>query len=469
MDSARAEFLANQLKGPKVGDWNILNRINHGKSAVVMTAERDGKSAAIKVFDRELIERHGIINQLVRINREKELIGLNHPNLIEILDGGECEASGNIYVVMSYLPWDNLSQVITDVPREKIGTIIQQVAAAAKFLEDIGMAHRDIKPQNIAISDDFETAVLLDLGVLRPVGISEITDATDQKVFIATLRYSPPELLYRTKEDTTDGWRAITFYQLGAVLHDLIMKEPIFKQFSEPYASLVDAVREQTPAIKADDVDQDLILLAKSCLIKKPADRLSMVDWNHFLSSPKKSESADAIKKRIKKRQKLASNLGDNKNTNGNAHERYKKSVRLDTLVFQVKDILRSICIGDSCFPRSEITHSILDPDKYAKISFCFNASSDHALFCNGTLVLFLSLDIMPDEIIKVEYFAVASKDAFRDDLYKTPSLIQLYLEPYNRGSIQEKINLLLLAFIDECQTCEQIDSEDPKTLAISM
>jgi hypothetical protein len=67
----------------------------------------------------------------------------------------------------------------------------------------------------VAISHDFEHCTLLDLGVIRPVGIAEITDER-QRHFIGTLRYSPPELLIREEQDTPEGWRAITFYQLGA-------------------------------------------------------------------------------------------------------------------------------------------------------------------------------------------------------------------------------------------------------------
>ena len=114
--------------------------------------------------------------------------------------------------------------------------LIAQVASAAQFLEDNGLAHRDIKPENIGVSDDFSHATLLDLGVLRPVGLSNITDEGEQKAFVATLRYSPPELLYREEEDNVEGWRVITFYQLGAVLHDMIMRYPIFREYGDPYA-----------------------------------------------------------------------------------------------------------------------------------------------------------------------------------------------------------------------------------------
>jgi hypothetical protein len=69
--------------------------------------------------------------------------------------------------------------------------------------------------------------MVMDFGVIRPVGEPGITDG-DQRPFIGTLQYSSPEFLFRTEADTPEGWRALTFYQLGAVLHDLIMRQRIF-------------------------------------------------------------------------------------------------------------------------------------------------------------------------------------------------------------------------------------------------
>ena len=61
-----------------------------------------------------------------RVHREKQLIGKTHPNLIEILDGGECEITKYIFVAMSYIERKNLSQVIKKVPRDKIFLLISQ-------------------------------------------------------------------------------------------------------------------------------------------------------------------------------------------------------------------------------------------------------------------------------------------------------------------------------------------------------
>lgn len=301
MDATQAEILKEGLLGKSVDGWAITGYLGCGKSAVVMRGEKDGEVAAVKVFHPELIERYGRKVQLERIVREASLVGAAHPHLVKILGGGECSLTNHLFIVMELLAYPNLHDVIEAVPVESIPTIIQQVASAARFLEDRGLAHRDIKPENIAISQDFSHVVLLDLGVLRPIGNSDLTDV-DQRLFIATLRYSSPEYLTRREQDTLEGWRAITFYQLGAVLHDLLMRRPLFHERSEPFSLLVEAVMTEAPEIFGQDTV--CVALAKHCLVKNPNTRLQLVSWERFQALVSEEDvSTKAARERIRERQ----------------------------------------------------------------------------------------------------------------------------------------------------------------------
>src|SRR6185503_4141522 len=115
------------------------------------------------------------------------------------------------------------------IPRAKIRQIVDQVTQAAIFLRTRGFCHRDIKAANVFISDDFERCTLLDVSVVRavhdPVGIG--TDHEGQLPVVATARYSPPEYLFRLVDPSPELWHALTVYQLGGLLHDLIMREPL--------------------------------------------------------------------------------------------------------------------------------------------------------------------------------------------------------------------------------------------------
>ena len=468
MNTIRAKRIAKELNGKTVGGWTVLDYIDNGKAAVILRAVKGEETAALKIFDHELIERFGKETQLIRVQREKELIGKSHPNLIEIKDGGECEDTGYIYVAMAYLPWKKLSQLTSDFPREYIATIIQQLADAAKFLEDNGLAHRDIKPDNIIISDDFSSAMLLDLGVLRPFGLSEITDDHEQKVFVGTLRYSPPELLYRKEKDSVEGWRAITFYQLGAVLHDMIMRRQLFHTVTDPYAALVDAVRYNIPEIVAEDVNSNLLLLARSSLVKDPTERSSMTNWEQFLKPIKESESIDSIKERIVKKTLIFRQQEKDNGDKINEETEYRRFRKLEDITNKSKNLIRDVCLGDKeCFPRFEINHKLMENNTETLIFISFRPSTQPLLLCTGTLVLFISLSDLPDEITKINFLAFASNNSIVNVPYKDFESSHLFSGQYDESIILSKISFILFSFIDQCQ--EYIEVQDVKPVLLKM
>jgi serine/threonine protein kinase len=305
MDAAKAEFLAEKLVGKQVGGWEVRKLKDHGKSAAVFLAENDTGIAAVKVFDDELIERYGDQVQLARIDRELTLVGKSHPNMVRILGGGFDEITRNHYIIMEYLDGPNLKQCLQDVPSDQIGVLISQLASCAEYLEGLGLCHRDIKPENIIIVEEFRRLILLDFGVLRPIGQPGLTDDGGIQPFIGTLQYSSPEFLLRQEKDTLEGWRALSFYQIGAVLHDLIMRKELFREFSQPYAKLVNAVQNINPTIQNSAVEPNLVELARSCLLKNPENRLRLLDWRSF--HPRKDgESGLSAKQRVTNRAILA-------------------------------------------------------------------------------------------------------------------------------------------------------------------
>lgn len=347
MDSTQAEFLFASLESAVVGGWAIEGRLGYGKSAVVMRAIKSGQIAAVKIFHPELIERYGESVQLERIARECRLIGASHPNLVEIYDGGKCEVTGHLFVVMELVPSKNLRQILLDVPPKYIRQIIQKLSGAAMFLEERGLVHRDIKPENIAISDDFTDIKLLDLGVLKPIGDTNLTDV-DQRPFIGTLRYSSPEFLQRRENESIEGWRAITIYQIGAVLHDLLMKKEIFHEFSHPYSVLVKAVLEEIPPVFG--ADADLVRLCNHCLVKNPETRLELVNWQSFAQEAGGSLNPESARTRLLARQKYFQDLAESGDAFGGEAGRIAKK-QMDDLCNSLAARVGILLNGLGLFP----------------------------------------------------------------------------------------------------------------------
>lgn len=282
MDSAKASLLAEELVGTELDGWLIQKLVDNGKSAAVFSATKEGLLAAIKVFDSELIERYGDASQLARIERELELRGHRHENLVSIYGGGFDKDRNLYYIVMEFLDGPNLKKFLPSVKNEDIPAYVGQLASAARFLENLGLVHRDIKPENIIVMDGGSRLILLDFGVVRPIRGSDLTDPEGIQAFIGTLQYSSPEFLLRDEKQDLMGYRALTFYQIGAVLHDLIVRRPIFEQFANPYAKLVNAVQIEKPLIVSQDVPTWLVQLAERCLLKNPTTRVRLLQWEDF-------------------------------------------------------------------------------------------------------------------------------------------------------------------------------------------
>ena len=260
--------------------WTVRRELGQGGTAVVFEVDTPEGPRALKIYNSDFstgelgkIERR-------RIQQQVDLCGHDCPWLVQVYDGGSF--ANRLFLLMSRARGTELGQCLNSVPRNRIRTIVDQIASAVAFLRHHDICHRDIKVENIFISDKFEHATLLDISVIRkihdPIGVG--TDYDGQLPVLATARYSPPEYLFRLKEPGEELWDALTVYQLGALLHDLIMREPLFE--AEYHKSSANRYRfawvvaTQIPRIQAPDVDPDLVFVAQRALDKDWRRRCSL-------------------------------------------------------------------------------------------------------------------------------------------------------------------------------------------------
>jgi serine/threonine protein kinase len=448
MDEARASRMAKELLNAKVGTWRILEYLGAGKSALVFKAQNDSGFAALKIFDPELVERFGTAVQAARIDRELSLRGKHHPHLVRILDGGRCPSTDFFFVAMELLPGTPLSDRLKSVPRHLIWPIISQIANAAQFLENLNLVHRDIKPDNVFISDDFHHAWLLDFGVIRPVGEPGITDG-EQKPFIGTLQYSSPEFLYRTEDDTPAGWRALTFYQIGAVLHDLIMQERIFKDQMSPFARLVDAVKDTTPRVEASDVPPELLLLARSCLSKEPTLRLRLVTWAAFDPHKASVASSSTTIDRIRRRQLLAKGTLPATPTIADQTNRMLRR-KVDFVEEQVQALVRNECVGSGVFPPLQVFDWVGTRPEESFFVLTFDPSPEHAL--KACLQVWFSLKLIDQASTGISITVAASLSTSALSPTSTPvqGNAALYEGPFDQKAVEPRLQAFLYCALDQ-------------------
>jgi serine/threonine-protein kinase len=260
--------------------WSVLQQLGEGGTASVFEVASPGGPRALKLYSVAFSagEKGEIENK--RISVQIALKDHDCLSLVQVYDGGKFE--DRLFVLMSRAPGKELAKRLQEVPRDKIRRIVDQVARAVLFLQSQDLCHRDIKAENIFVSDDFSEAVLLDVSVIRniydPIGVG--TDHENQLPVVATARYSPPEYLFRLLAPGPELWHGLSVYQLGGLLHDLIMRQPLFEaEYRETTTNryrFAWVVATVNPVLEADDVDQDLVFTARRAMDKNWERRSSL-------------------------------------------------------------------------------------------------------------------------------------------------------------------------------------------------
>jgi len=362
------------------GGADEVQFLDAGGSAAVFRVRRGADIRAVKGFDPALFDGPGGAADRRRLDVQRRLVGHPCPSLIQTYRVDESE--GTAFIEMEFIDWPQLAKRLADVPDDAIVPLISQLVDAVRFLEGMNIVHRDIKPENIHVSPDFKSLKLLDLGVAREFesphdNDAAITDTGARRPFLATAQYSSPDYLFRLDEPTAKLWRGLNFYQVGAVLHDLIKKEALFQHEVDignrwlvaravltKQPSFTDAAPNRLPALKA---------LAVRCLTKDLDTRLALVGWEDFLLEGSTDPLA-ALRGRLSKG--LAS-LGGQAGETTAARLAFERADYLRRLAERIRAELIGIC-GTSL----PLTMRLPAPGEPLELKFLFSPNKAVTIEC---------------------------------------------------------------------------------------
>lgn len=187
-----------------------------------------GVKRAIKVVSKKKMKKKGVDLKLLE-NEARLMMDMDHPNIVRFYD--VYEDSGYLYFVLEYLDGGDLFKNFIKkknlkVNEDLIRLIFKQLIEALKYLHNKGIAHRDIKAENIMFSDSSKNSIkLIDFGVSKyffdpKLPSKEITLRTAT----GSLFYISPEIaLEGTKYDCKcDIWSA------GVLLYIMVCGLPPF-------------------------------------------------------------------------------------------------------------------------------------------------------------------------------------------------------------------------------------------------
>ena len=204
------------LVGHVIDDrYQVVKKLARGGMATVYVAHdlRLSRTVAVKVMNEGLGDTAEFT---ARFDAEARAAAhLSHPNVVSVFDQGSDD--GRPYIVMEYVQGFTLRQLITREapmdPRRAV-ELIEPVAAALAAAHAAGLIHRDVKPENVLISDRGQVKVA-DFGLARAV--TAHTSASTAGLVIGTVSYIAPELVTKGHADARSD-----VYSLGIVLYEML-------------------------------------------------------------------------------------------------------------------------------------------------------------------------------------------------------------------------------------------------------
>ena len=208
------------------GRYRILERIARGGMSTVYAAvdERLDRLVAVKVMSAALSADPAFSDRFAR--EARAAARLTHLNVVSVYDqGAEVAPDGHhVFLVMELVEGRTLRELLRErgrlTPAEAI-SIMGPVLSALSAAHRAGLAHRDVKPENILLSDDGIVKVA-DFGLARAVE-SDPT-ATRTGLMMGTVAYCAPEQISKGSTDPRSD-----VYSAGIVLFELLTGTPPYK------------------------------------------------------------------------------------------------------------------------------------------------------------------------------------------------------------------------------------------------
>lgn len=234
----------------RIGPYRLIRLIGRGGMGRVYLAERAddqySQQVALKVVRDDYDT--GLLTERFRAERQI-LARLQHPNISTLLDGGVA-ADGRPYLVMQYedgLPITTYCDEHMLGVRERL-ELFATICDTVQFAHTNLVVHRDLKPNNILVTEDGRPK-LLDFGIAKILeGDHDFTRPVTRDVRMFTPENAAPEQVSGGTITT-----ATDVYALGILLYELLVGQRPFRATDTSPLELQRQIQEEAPTRPSDE------------------------------------------------------------------------------------------------------------------------------------------------------------------------------------------------------------------------
>ena len=253
------------------GRYEVLKRVGSGGMADVYMAKdhKLNRNVAVKVLKSEYVEDEKFLR---KFETEAQAVArLSHPNIVNIYDVGI--EDGINYIVMELAEGITLKEYIRKkgylTPKETV-EISTQIASAISHAHKNHIIHRDIKPQNILVSDTGIIKVT-DFGIAKATSSNTVTSTATA---MGSVHYiSPEQAKGRFCDEKSD------IYSLGITMYEMVTGHVPFDHENGVTIALMHLQNEITPPSQIrDGIPDSLEKIILKCTMKKPEERYQTAD-----------------------------------------------------------------------------------------------------------------------------------------------------------------------------------------------
>lgn len=258
---------------PHLGTGEVLA----ARYEILQLLGEGGMGAVYKAHDRELdrvvalkLIRSDLASNPAIVARFKQELLLSqqvtHTNVIRIYDLGDSD--GVKFITMEFVEGQDLRTEILEkhkFPPEEAAAIVQQICRALEAAHNVGVIHRDLKPQNI-MRQASGRVLVMDFGMARTI---EGDGMTQTGAMVGTMEYMSPEQALAQELDQRSD-----LFAVGLILYELLTGKMPFKAESA-LASLIKRTQERPRPVC--DLDRSIPLplsnIVSKCLERDPSHR----------------------------------------------------------------------------------------------------------------------------------------------------------------------------------------------------